>query len=331
MGSNESRPQTSVSNPQTLETNSTRMFPTSNSKKYALLVINTYDLPNALNDAIAQVPMLLNWGFIPANITILVDETSEHRLDLLSNFSTVISNNGHNFISKYNDILETIRRDIGTDPADIYLGISSHGGQTPDDNGDEPDNLDEYIAPAGVPIRDDQITEYFKNFNPNVTVLAVSDACHSGTMFDDISLPPKIIRISSANDDESSSEVYMSTDKLLAFMETQERSDDYVTYLSSGTIIVGELTNQMIKNCFDEVTGSNISEIIKALSTAYYGTNRVRNTTSSNTNWILWLLLALFLVIIFIFLVIGFSNRPYPKSVTYHLDGNSEIHYTQVY
>jgi hypothetical protein len=83
-------------------------------------------------------------------------------------------------------------------PGDIVLiHYSGHGQQIFDDNGDEPDKLDEAIVAWGAPseyengymgqkhLRDDEFGSLINNIRMRLTakgnVLAVIDACHSGT------------------------------------------------------------------------------------------------------------------------------------------------------
>lgn len=281
-----------------LQESSKKIFPVDD-QKYALLVINTHDLYNALGDALAQVALLLHWGFDKSNIVILVDTDSDPRLDILSNFSTIISNNGHDFISKYNEFFSSFSSKIGDSPASLYIGISGHGGQTIDLSGDEPDGLDEFITPAGVIILDDQITEPLKNLNSNVTILAVTDACHSATMFDDIQLSPKIIRLSSASDDTSSGEVYCDTTKLVQYLATLGSSTlDFRNALN--VLITGVLTASLVKYGFYGVSNNTINNILNSVSTATTGQNR-DITTNTTISWFVFIIISL---IIFTFLII---------------------------
>ncbi len=74
-------------------------------------------------------------------------------------------------------------------PGDIFVYTnSSHGGQLPDQEGDEPDGLDETICMYDGQVVDDELYAVLEKFVPGVRVLLLSDSCHSGTMARDV--PP---------------------------------------------------------------------------------------------------------------------------------------------
>ncbi|KAH8832761.1 peptidase C14, caspase domain-containing protein [Flagelloscypha sp. PMI_526] len=71
----------------------------------------------------------------------------------------------------------------------LFIHYSGHGGQAPDDNGDEADGWDEVIYPLDYKensfIRDDQLHEMLvSRLPPGCRLTAVFDACHSGTVLD---------------------------------------------------------------------------------------------------------------------------------------------------
>jgi metacaspase-1 len=84
--------------------------------------------------------------------------------------------------------LAWLRQDIVSGDS-IYLHYSGHGTQIKDTNNDEKDGQDECLVPmdwttAGV-ITDDLLrSEFLDRIPVGVTVRAVIDSCHSGTMFD---------------------------------------------------------------------------------------------------------------------------------------------------
>lgn len=59
---------------------------------------------------------------------------------------------------------------------------SSHGGQLPDENGDEVDGMDETLALFDGELVDDEINAQLAKFKAGVRVLFISDSCHSGTV-----------------------------------------------------------------------------------------------------------------------------------------------------
>ena len=76
----------------------------------------------------------------------------------------------------------------GAKPGDIlFFHYSGHGAQVPDDavTGDETDHLDEVLVPLDETIKDDYLHRALVEMVPkDVTLIAVIDACHSGTMLD---------------------------------------------------------------------------------------------------------------------------------------------------
>jgi len=81
-------------------------------------------------------------------------------------------------------VLQTIAEIARAAKADdifVYTN-SSHGGQLPDKEGDEPDGLDETICMYDGELIDDELYAAFKGFAAGVRVLVLSDSCHSGTI-----------------------------------------------------------------------------------------------------------------------------------------------------
>lgn len=68
-------------------------------------------------------------------------------------------------------------------PGDIFLlSYSGHGGQLPNENGDdEPDLMDETLCLYDRQVIDDELWGVWARFRPGVRILAVFDSCHSGT------------------------------------------------------------------------------------------------------------------------------------------------------
>jgi len=69
------------------------------------------------------------------------------------------------------------------DAGDIFfMTMSSHGGQVPDQNGDEPDGLDETWCLYDGQLIDDELSYGLAAFRAGVRVVVVSDSCHSGSV-----------------------------------------------------------------------------------------------------------------------------------------------------
>lgn len=68
----------------------------------------------------------------------------------------------------------------------LVITFSGHGTYAPDENGDEPDGLDEALCPydikSGNVLIDDEIHALFAQRAAGVRILLISDSCHSGTV-----------------------------------------------------------------------------------------------------------------------------------------------------
>jgi hypothetical protein len=64
----------------------------------------------------------------------------------------------------------------------LVVSYSGHGGQVPDDNGDEVDGLDETWCLYDGQLLDDELFGAWTKFEPGVRILVFSDSCHSGTV-----------------------------------------------------------------------------------------------------------------------------------------------------
>ncbi|BCR83725.1 Ca(2+)-dependent cysteine protease [Aspergillus chevalieri] len=71
----------------------------------------------------------------------------------------------------------------------LFFHYSGHGGQTPDEDGDEDDGYDEVIYPvdfrvAGHIVDDEMHRIMVKSLQPGVRLTAIFDSCHSGSALD---------------------------------------------------------------------------------------------------------------------------------------------------
>lgn len=64
----------------------------------------------------------------------------------------------------------------------LFLSYSGHGGQVPDLNSDETDELDETWALYDRELVDDELFALWGRFKRGVRIFMLSDSCHSGTM-----------------------------------------------------------------------------------------------------------------------------------------------------
>lgn len=71
----------------------------------------------------------------------------------------------------------------GANDGDVLVfTVSSHGTSIPDKNGDESDGRDEAICLYDKLWVDDNIRPIMSKLNPNVTMVFISDSCHSGAV-----------------------------------------------------------------------------------------------------------------------------------------------------
>jgi hypothetical protein len=68
----------------------------------------------------------------------------------------------------------------------VVVQYSGHGSFVPDEDGDEPDGVDECLCPHDVrakgPITDDELFELYSARPQGVKLLMISDSCNSGTV-----------------------------------------------------------------------------------------------------------------------------------------------------
>jgi metacaspase-1 len=64
----------------------------------------------------------------------------------------------------------------------LFLTNSSHGGQVPDTNNDEPDQMDETWVMFDRQLVDDELYALWSQFAAGVRILVFSDSCHSGSV-----------------------------------------------------------------------------------------------------------------------------------------------------
>lgn len=71
----------------------------------------------------------------------------------------------------------------------VVIQYSGHGSFVPDEDGDEPDGMDECICPYDIVVNgranfitDDELFELYSLRNKNSKLLIISDSCHSGSV-----------------------------------------------------------------------------------------------------------------------------------------------------
>src|SRR5262245_27849864 len=64
----------------------------------------------------------------------------------------------------------------------LLVTYSGHGGQVPDLNGDDADQMDETWVLYDRQVVDDELYAMWERFKPGVRIAVFSDSCHSGTV-----------------------------------------------------------------------------------------------------------------------------------------------------
>ena len=64
----------------------------------------------------------------------------------------------------------------------LFVSYAGHGGQLPDENGDEDDDVDETWCLYDGQLCDDEIAVAWSKLAPGVRVILLSDSCHSGSV-----------------------------------------------------------------------------------------------------------------------------------------------------
>lgn len=302
-------------------------------EKYALLIVNTYQLPNALNDTLVQLVMLLNWGFSLDNIYMLVDNPNDPRTKFLSQLVInqkklmLYYNNGTNFLTQYNMILRNIAVRSKSNTS-LYISISGHGGRIKDNDKDESDGFDECIYPAGRIVRDDDLGKGLIVLGSNFEVLCVIDTCHSDTMFDlgssATKLKCKVLSIAACGDAQVDWETGCDTSSVKNLLRSLSPSklssvqlQTYLNYLPS-PFVTGSLTSCLVEYNFLGVTDTSLNAIKNELAElgqtlGIKNSREVSDTTTSSWFWIvIWIVIFVILVIIVIVIVYFARKYYYP-------------------
>lgn len=95
-------------------------------------------------------------------------------------------------------------------PGDTVLFTnSSHGGQLPDENGDESDRADETVVMFDREVVDDELAAVWSVAQAGVRILVISDSCHSGTVIRAVGTPGMISRKSRMMPHDVARSVYL--------------------------------------------------------------------------------------------------------------------------
>lgn len=133
-------------------------------------------------------------------------------------------------------------------PGDIFvLTYSGHGGQVPDRNDEEPDELDETWCLYDRQVVDDELYSFWAEFKPGVRIFMLSDSCHSGSVAKD----PDLVQIAAEQGVKTralpldvQAATYRKHKKLYDGLQADNPSGDQVEIAASVILISGCQDNQ---------------------------------------------------------------------------------------
>jgi hypothetical protein len=130
----------------------------------------------------------------------------------------------------------------------LLLTYSGHGGQVPDLNGEEEDELDETWCLYDRELVDDELYALWAKFKPGVRILMLSDSCHSGSVARD----PAVAQIAAETGNQPrvlpldvQSATYKAHKSLYAGLQASNPSADKVEIGASVILISGCQDNQL--------------------------------------------------------------------------------------
>lgn len=151
--------------------------PEENTKRAILIGINYVGMKGELSGCHNDVHNVAKYlmevqGFMKENVTILMDDGAHKaptKSAIIAAYKRVVKE------SKEGDV--------------VFCHYSGHGGRLADDNGDEEDGYDETLIPVDFEkrgqIRDDELLKLLVHpMREGVTMTALMDCCHSGTVLD---------------------------------------------------------------------------------------------------------------------------------------------------
>ena len=107
-----------------------------------------------------------------------VDARSFYNLFVSKGFtSRMMMNSEATWKNVRHAIMDAVR-DLNTNDL-VVISMSGHGGQLPDDNGDEADGIDETICFWDGQVRDDEILKMIHEFPHGLRLVLINDQCHS--------------------------------------------------------------------------------------------------------------------------------------------------------
>ena len=138
----------------------------------------SHELGGCINDSENLKIMLMSKGYFKEEDIIMMNDNQEGKL-----YPTK-----ENIMNQFRELVK-FADDNADKQINIFLSYSGHGYYLPDDNGDEDDGRDEVLCPIDCDdngyIRDDTIKSIFVDrLGPNVNLVSMIDACHSGTIID---------------------------------------------------------------------------------------------------------------------------------------------------
>lgn len=271
------------------------VFPQPDSKKFAVFIVNTWQLANALNDVLHMYIVASNWGVHHDNMHLLIDTKREDsRTKFIKQILFKTDNiyyTDTNFLNEYTKVLKKVQAHSNGVSSSLYIQISGHGSQVKDVSGD---GKDEAIYPNGRRIVDDDLlNKLVSEIGSNFYVLTASDTCHSGTMFDFpysgeslvskkvVNIPFVGISLSGSSDTQVNYEVPVSNKKrTLDYISTlpfPEIAKSTYRSLVSSNRVVGSLSAALVEFCFNGINDDNLKQVSQRLG-SYNQTVEIHST-----------------------------------------------------
>ena len=176
--------------------------------KYASEIFRASDLMNAIDDKKNLCVMFANYdcnGFLGQPVLNDCEEFAK-RLTQLYNYKCVFICNTDRSTAK-----SLISQMVALKNKKVVFFYSGHGTRVKDKNEDEADGMDEAFCFRGSFLIDDDFCQLVNNYMACKHFICISDACHSGTIYDVDRLKPelrdKVTYLSSCKDHQTSKQL----------------------------------------------------------------------------------------------------------------------------
>ncbi len=224
-------------------------------RKAVLIAINYTGTENALNGCINDSKNLKK--FLIENKYIQEDEILMMNDNKKGNLYPTKDN-----ILKQFDSLVDFANSQGDKQVNLFVSYSGHGYYMQDYGGDESDGRDEVLCPIDCMvngfIKDDTIkSRLVDKLNSNVSLVFMSDSCHSGTVLD-LKYNYKCDKRNKCKTDRHSKKTKCDVVLISGCMDKQTSSDAYLPNKDNNYLYQGAMTASFIANYKDEISYYNL-------------------------------------------------------------------------